>query len=283
MDSTSPPTIPLPSGPSERKRHRTEDGEFESLPGTPPLDGVYDLLLALQRTVAAQAVELNHLKEENKRITSQLETLSHPLPQCVHAPLPLPVNPPVQASQSPPNEGVDLPRSLVFAHVPESQDEDPSIRVKEDYESVVQILSLVGAPALPLSVYRMPIDDEKYTPGQNRLLKVVLPTSGHQKLTLRRAHRLSQPHIPYKYCDTFIRPSFANYSDRPRVPPRRSLSHANRFPYSPSASPAPLLSIPFPRYPPYSYRYNGYSTQDARQPYYSGSQHNRHVPYSGNR
>lgn len=90
-------------------------------------------------------------------------------------------------------------RSIVLSGVRELSSSNLADRVQHDFNCVVRILSYLGVESFPMSMYRL----GKLVPGRNRLIKVVLPSTFHQRLTLKRA-----PHLrffPVK--GLFIRPS----------------------------------------------------------------------------
>lgn len=90
-------------------------------------------------------------------------------------------------------------RSIVIAGIAESDAVHSVDRVYHDYEIVENILDHLDIECIPQSVYRLGRPDER----KRRLIKVVLPSTFHQKLTLKRATRLSSS--PYR--GAFIRPS----------------------------------------------------------------------------
>lgn len=81
---------------------------------------------------------------------------------------------------------LDLDRSIVLSHVPESSSSKLPERLSHDFDYVVELLSYLNVECTPISVYRM----GKNSQDRPRLIKVVLPSSKFQRLATRRAPRL---------------------------------------------------------------------------------------------
>ncbi|VDP63681.1 unnamed protein product, partial [Heligmosomoides polygyrus] len=75
-------------------------------------------------------------------------------------------------------------RSIVLHGVPELFASNPMDKLCHDFDYVANTLSFVGVEAFPMSLYRMG------KPTKCRLLKVILPSSYHQRAALRNAPSL---------------------------------------------------------------------------------------------
>lgn len=110
-------------------------------------------------------------------------------------------------------------RAIVIRNLYEPRHlENMSDRARFDYDSVVEILSKLGVPCLPVSVYRMKVGDEDSR--YDRLVKCILPSSSHQQLILKNAFKLSSDPI---YYNVYLRPSLT-FSERGIKPVQRRVS-----------------------------------------------------------
>lgn len=280
MSTNEPEEPPRPSiAFPERKRLRTQSDDYEDATDDPLailVRNLQDSMALLQAEVRSVNDRVKCLESENETLRSQISMLSS-LPQAAPSSpsSPMLIDPPSQSSTVPSSmsEGNDLARSIVMCNLDESQFNDGYDRVQDDYTRVCKILSLIGVPCLPLAVYRMPLDDRKYIPGKDRLVKIVVPTSGHQKLILKNAHFLSRSTIPVVYRDIFIRPSYANREDRPPNRPRRF-----RPPHSVRPQPIPIFDLP--SYVPSRPRLSSYRPSPFDAPFSTMYSSNCSVPHS---
>ncbi|GMT31655.1 hypothetical protein PFISCL1PPCAC_22952, partial [Pristionchus fissidentatus] len=144
-----------------------------------------------------------------------------------------PQDPPTSVQTENPS---DLERSIVIARLPIDPNLDDEAQVRQDYDQVVAITTLIGYPVLPVTVYRMPVANP--SAAHNRLTKVLLPTRKHAELILKFASRVKRdPH----FSDIFIRPSYAKPEERPKTPPtsRRPFLHQPPHPHPPQ----PLMKV----------------------------------------
>lgn len=96
-------------------------------------------------------------------------------------------------------------RSLVVIGVPESNATKPSERVKDDRATITDLLDELDVEATPIAVYRMgrpPTAQERSS--KPRLLKVVMPSSTHQRIALTNSKRLKNTTT---YKKVIVRPS----------------------------------------------------------------------------
>lgn len=80
----------------------------------------------------------------------------------------------------------ELERSIALSHVPESASSKPSEKYSHDIAYVMELLDFLDIECAPVSVYRM----GRLMQNRPRLIKVVLPSSKHQRLAIRRTPRL---------------------------------------------------------------------------------------------
>lgn len=275
---------------AQRKRRLASDEDEPFL----SLDELAKIVLKLSDEVrveregrVALEVKLARMEEENLQLRARVDEISKSPPSSslppsssqrgIARPLPLPVSMEVDFPVTPPTgnppEENDLSRSLVLARVPEPRHLDGHAAVQFDYATVCNLLAFLGCACLPICVYRMPFNRQS---SYDRLLKVILPSSKHQRIALMNAPRLGRHDCPLDFRDTYVRASIANKEDRPRPPPRRT-----RPPPPPRMHrPPSLLSIrprvPPPPPPPPSSSYNNFPPL----PY--GAHSNRHGPSTGN-
>lgn len=122
-------------------------------------------------------------------------------------------------------------RSIVISGVCESSSSSSVSRAVHDHDVVKQIFDHLGIECVPHVVYRL----GKPTEGRARLLKVILPSTFYQKLTLRRSHRLRF----FSCKGVYIRPSLTKQErDRNREArlARNSLLGANLLSQSTQSS-----------------------------------------------
>uniref|UniRef100_A0A914DKJ4 Uncharacterized protein n=1 Tax=Acrobeloides nanus TaxID=290746 RepID=A0A914DKJ4_9BILA len=96
-------------------------------------------------------------------------------------------------------------RSLVIAGLPESEAPLASQRVDDDMKQTIAILDNIGIEAKPLAVYRL--GQPKKADGSlplHRLLKVVMPTRGHQRQAIANSKKLREAS---ETKNIYIRPS----------------------------------------------------------------------------
>ncbi|KAG5635039.1 hypothetical protein DXG03_005572, partial [Asterophora parasitica] len=188
---------------AKTKRARLEDTDeitFEDLAR---------LCLKMSITMDKQNERTQVLEDEVTKLKSVVATLTAPPPSpSVPAPTPIPEestggdddlmqdsspsnvrpsNDLVPTIDSNPETPTDLERSIVIARLPVNKNRSPEEQVRDDYDQVIAISSLVGYPVLPIAVYRMPPRDVNAT--HPRLTKVVLPTRQHAKLLVQHASR----------------------------------------------------------------------------------------------
>ncbi|CAK5019037.1 unnamed protein product [Meloidogyne enterolobii] len=103
-------------------------------------------------------------------------------------------------SDSPP-EDKEKSRSIVVVGVPESEGRNDREKFVNDKKTINNIIDSLGIPADPVTIYRM---GKQRTDNKGRPLKVIMPSSFHQRLVLARAKSLrSSPSLS----NIFIRPS----------------------------------------------------------------------------
>ena len=106
-------------------------------------------------------------------------------------------------------------RSIVIIGVPENRNPNRASKISHDFRCVGQILDHLAVECDPISVYRMGRPNTTY----DRLLKVVLPSSFHASLALKRASQMR--FFPLSK-GVFIRPSLSKEERLKRRAQRRS-------------------------------------------------------------
>ncbi|KAG5639797.1 hypothetical protein DXG03_003437, partial [Asterophora parasitica] len=167
---------------SSSKRPRVEDY------GDVTIEDLTILVLKMQVEFGKQCKRTEALETEVCRLTTLLATPPSP---SVPAPTPIPTSstipivtiteddtmnepsplnsrplddpPPTSKPDQSPENPTDLERSIVIARLPVDKNLSPEQQVREDYDQVIALSSLVGYPVLPISVYRMPPRDVNAT------------------------------------------------------------------------------------------------------------------------
>ena len=124
--------------------------------------------------------EISSLREENRALKARIAQLSGPTFQLANQPAP-DANRVVNEIDSD-CELFERKRALVISGIPESDLSQPVSRAEEDTYRVKCVVNTLGVDAIPVTVYRM----GRVGP-RPRLLKVIMPSSVHQKRLVERA------------------------------------------------------------------------------------------------
>lgn len=122
--------------------------------------------------------ELRSLKEENTSLKERLASFENSRADAPRSE--------IRSNAALAKEDLDIERSIVLSHVPESTSSKPYDRVSNDYTYVAELLDYLNVEYNPVSVYRMGRLDQ----NRPRLIKVVLPSSRFQRQATKRAPRL---------------------------------------------------------------------------------------------
>lgn len=162
-------------------------------------------------TLVAKNLELH---EENSRLRAENAALKQALANSKSVAAQSSV-PPSSVEDS--FEEKERLRSIVISGVSESNSPSSVTRALHDVDAVKQIFDHLEIECVPQVVFRL----GKPSEGRSRLLKVVLPNTYYQKLSLRRASRLRS----FSCRGVYIRPSLTK-QERDRI--RESRLATNR-------------------------------------------------------
>lgn len=209
--------------------------------------------VALEARVAQLEIENKGLRNTVEMAAVPPLSPSAPMQRGLARPIPdqMEVDPAPSAqpelAQQPPIMESDISRCLVIARMPEPRHLQGKEAVEDDYVQVCHLLEYLGAPSIPTAVYRMPFDRQT---SYDRLIKVVLPTTKHQRVALRNAHRLGRRETPPHFREVYVRESIAEKENRPRLPPRRSRPPPRSYHPTNISRPPSLFALPIHPPPP---------------------------------
>ena len=170
-------------------------------------------------------LENQQLKAENSALKSQLATLSVSSDSVPN--ISVPTVPVSNVHNAVPNskengcfEVVERSRAVVISGVYESKNPNPVKRAEEDMFNVKCVVNTLGVEAVPVTVYRM----GRVGP-RPRLLKVIMPSSTHQKRLVERSSYLRNS----EFKGVWLRASLT-YEDRVKQREERLKTNPRRGP-----------------------------------------------------
>ena len=173
-----------------------------------------NIVLHLINIVQEQATIISSISLENQSLSSDIIALKAKAAENA------PVSVPVTTVCSDPCEERERSRAIVISGIYESQSSHAVERNEQDMCKVKQVINSLGVECQPVTTYRM-----GQMGSRPRLLKVVLPTSRHQRVLCERSHFLKNS----QYRGVWLRQSLTS-EERARQRAERQQNGAWRGP-----------------------------------------------------